>query len=1582
MNKFYLLFISLLTIVSSFAQKVDYDNDSRWFWTANAGATWTTADVKTNPFWGWGLTIGKSFGYNYNNPVSLDVRGRFLHGEWFGQNGDTTGFQYPNTALSSGNTNYKSAYGYSVLNHKTTVNEIALELVLHANNLRAATGWDLFVFGGIGYSWYNTRGDLLKGDSLYAYNQLGSFSKSSVSQLLDGSYESALDGTKSTTSYTGAWMPSVGIGLGYQVGPRFSIGVEHKITFTLADNFDGSVNPTSKIKNDWYHYTSLYLRFQIRDHAPVREDNPNPNTNTGGNSLNNVPNYDPANNNLLPTVTIKTPAASGLVVSTPNYVITADIRNVPSAGNVVFQQNGNYLSNFAYNPSTQAFSSNVQLVPGQNVFVITGTNNYGSDSKQTIIIYNREEQKPPVVTYVNPASSPVTVTTPQYNVVATVLNVTQQSQVNMTVNGAQVPFTFNPSNSVANGTINLQVGSNIVTTTGTNQYGTDQESVTIIYNPQQSVEQPPVVYFTNPNNTPYTTSSPSFNLMAEVINVAGSQNVTFKQNGVVNQNFTYNPQSDVFQSNVVLNPGQNVFEIIGSNSAGVASASTIIIYERQAPKPPVVTITNPSASPYETSSTPFALSATVLNVTVQSQVTVSLNGQPIPFSFNGANGGVSASLNLAEGSNTVTVTGTNNDGTDSKTVMIIYRKPVTQQPPIVTITNPNTTPYITSTAGFTVQATVLNVAQNGVTVNVNGALTTNFTFDPYTTLLTLPLNLIEGANVITITGTNAVGTDSKSTTIIYRKPVTIVPPIVTFIDPAVNPTTVFSQSYDLKARVQNVTSSQQITLKINGTISGSFVFTPSSETMTFTSGLVPGANVFEITATNAAGSDQKSTTIIYRAPDPVQPPVVTITNPAPNPYSVTTPTTPVAATVLNVESAQYITVNVNGTAVSSFTYNAATKQLNLVMNLVQGSNTIQVTGTNQAGSASDSRVILYRREQPPVPPLVSFTNPSAPGQTVAAPGYTVKGSALRVDDQQHLTLTQNGQTISPSLWSFNPGTKEVVFNTSLTEGNNVFTLTGTNAAGTNTASTTIIYTRPVVPCNRPVIAITSPMNNQQFDNVTQTVTAQISNVSSVNQVTVYVNGVIQTSGSLSGTTFTKQVTLSGEQNVIEIGAKNDCGEAKANVAVYYKPVSAPCLAPVLNRILPQTGALTVEVPTTSIQAVFANITAQNQLSVTLNGQPVAFSFDLPNHTVSANISLTTGNNVIAVVAQNECGNQTLTWNILKRDCNQPFATLISSTTPDNGTIATPDFAISYALNGVTAQNEVVLTVDGNAVGFVYNSATHVLSWNGQLTDGQHTLNLTMTTPCGTATIPFHVTKRKAETVRPPTARITAPASGSLVYSSTVTVQISTMNIAAASQAAVTVNGAPVNFNFVASTGQITLNAQMQNGTNMIVVTVANAAGTASDNCVVTYRPTAPVNQPTISLTSPVSCPAELQIGANVISGVVHNVGDPSSINIHFDNQPVQFTSTVSGTTVTFHFTLNVTRTTVNLPIVITATNTAGTATFSCNITHGALPATGTTGIKGGEIRPGIRGNTGNTGNTQPEPVRGTVTPIRVGGGRP
>lgn len=1531
MKYFYTLIVSLLLTTTLFSQneKVNYDNDSRWFWGLNIGATWTKTDVPYKLDLGYGLVLGRQFNYNYGKPISFDVRLRYLTGLWKGYNTDST--TVSSNAIYQ---DYNTAGQPVVLNFGTRLHELSLELAIHLNRLRERTGWDPYIFGGIGYTWYRTKGDLYGSDGFtYLYDSTklasGSYTQTEIHSMTDKKFDTDLN----SPANMGKFMPSVGIGIGYQIAKGVSLGIEHKTTFAMADNFDGHVLSKGKYANDWYHYTSVYLKFHIRshyEHTTYQDTTRTPVvTNPSWTQAERTP----------PVVDFTNPTTSGTTVNSNSYVIRGRIQHVNSSSNVVFRQNGNYITNFTFNPSTQEFQSTVTLVPGQNTFELTGTNDFGSDMDQTVINYVRETPTPPVVTYSNPASNPTTVQNPVFNLTGTVLNVTGKDQIAMTLNGTPVTFTYNASTRGIAATLNLVTGSNVVSTTGTNQYGSDTETATIIYQPQQTI-QPPVVYFVNPNINPYTVNQNTFALTADVLNVADAQHVSFKQNGTINNNFAYNAQTDKFTSNVILNPGQNVFEVIGTNAAGSASATTIIIYNRVAPKPPIVTITNPGTNPYETSSAVFNLNATVLNVTQKSQIKVTLNGVNLPnFTYNAASNGVTEALTLVVGANVVSVTGTNADGTDSKQTTIIYKRVETVQPPVVQFTSPNVDPYTTSSATYNVIASVLHVTnQSGVNVNVNGTNLTNFTF--VNSAASFPVTLIEGANIITVTGTNTAGTASETQTIIYRKPVSVQPPIVSFIDPSLNPAVSLNASYPVKARVRFVSTASQIGLKINGVASTNFIYTASSELMEFTTGLVNGANVIEITATNAAGSDMETTVINYRAPNPTLPPVVTITYPATDPHTVNAATSNVAATVLNIDNQQQIQVTLNGAPYSAFTYSTSTKVLTMNVPLIVGGNNVVITATNSAGTASDATQIIYKRDVIVPPPFVSFINPASPGQTVSSASYVVRAHVTNVTNQSQIVLKEDGVIVNPGFWTFNPATLEVTFNHTLNAGNNIFEITATNTGGSHTASTSVIFKRIEVPCNKPVIAFSNPATpNTTVENAQFAVKASIANITSVNQVEVYLNGNLQSAGTFNtGTSLMeKTMTLIEGSNSIEIKAGNACGTVTNTTVVVMKPKVIPCIAPEVIRLKPGTETILTESESVAVAATVNHVSQVSQIQCKMDGVTIPFNYDEASHTVTATTAVTEGEHTIVMYVRNECGTQQLTWKITRKVCRPPVVTITGSSTPNGSVVTSDGFNLSATVSNVENQSEITVTQNGQVIGFVYNQQTGVLSLDRNLVLGANAFVILAKNKCGENSKTINVLRNEVVTVPAPTIQITSPFMSPLeTDQSAQTVQIVTTGVTSASQVSVTLNGVATNFEYKTS-GAIKFNATYVLGQNVIVATAVTPGGTATDSKIVIYNAPEVIPAPVISFKNPNRCPATFQIGTAVITGMVQNVASASQVSILYNGENVVFTSSIESNVLSFSFQVNITSATLSIPLVVTATNASGSDTKSCLI-NAALPS--------------------------------------------
>ncbi|MDR0801264.1 hypothetical protein [Fluviicola sp.] len=1575
MKYFYAVIVSLLLGSTLFAQKVDYDNDSRWFWGLNIGGAWAKTDVPYKLNLGYGVILGHQFSYNYGKPLSFDLRLRYLTGLWKGY-----GTGAADVSANPVYSEYTTQGVPVVLNFGTRLNELSLELAVHFNKLRERTGWDPYVFGGIGYTWYRAKGDLYGSDGfVYLYDSLklanNTYTQTEIQGVTDKKFETDLNSPASL----GRFMPSVGIGLGYQVGKWFSLGVEHKTTFTLDDRFDGHVQAKGKYKNDWYHYTSFYLRFHIRrhyEHVTYQDTVRQP--------VVTNPETPPATVNNPPVVDIINPSVTGTTVNSNSYVIKGRIQNVSSGSNVIFRQNGNYITNFSFNPSTQDFQCVVTLIPGQNMFELTGTNDFGSDMDQTVINYIRETPTPPVVTYSNPASNPITVQSPLFNLTGTVLNVSGKDQITMTLNGSPVNFNYNESTREITSILNLITGSNMVTTTGTNQYGTDSKTVTIIYQSQQMV-QLPVVYFVNPNINPYTVTQNTFTLNADVLNVDDAQHVSFKQNGTVNNNFAYNAQTNKFSGNVVLSPGQNVFEVIGTNVAGMASATTIIIYDRPAPKPPIVTITNPSVNPQETYGSVFNLNATVLNVTQKNQVKVTLNGTDLPnFIYNSGTNGVTETLNLVTGANVVTVTGTNTDGTDSKQTTIIYKPAIVVQPPVVQFTNPNVDPYSTTSSAYNVTASVLNVdSQSGVNVNINGTNITNFTF--VNSVASFPVNLIEGANIITVTGTNSAGTASEPQTILYRKLVTVQPPVVSFIDPNVSPATSFNATYLVKARVRFVSSASQIVLKINGQTSANFTYTASSEMMEFTTGLVNGSNVIEITATNTAGSDSKTTLISYHVPNPTLPPVVTITYPANNPQTVNVANSNVTATVLNVDNQQQIQVLVNGNVTTAFTYSTATKVLEMNTPLNLGTNTVKITANNPAGTASDETQIILKREEVIKPPFVTFINPASPGQVVSNETYVVKAHVLNVTTQSQIVLKEDGLVVNPGFWTFNPSTNEVTFNHNLNAGNNVFEITGTNAGGTHTASTSVTYKKIEVPCNKPVITFKNPgTQNATVEATRFALQATVSNVTSVNQIEVYLNGNLQTAGTFDAGTFgfEKLLVLVEGSNSIEIKATNSCGFTSVTVIVVMKQ---PCVAPNITYLKPDSDQLTTESELISLSAALSKIQQASQIELKMDGVAIPFTYDEGSQIMSMNITLTEGTHTIIAVVRNECGSKELTWTVTRNVCIPPVITITNSSAPNGSTVTSDAFSMSGTISNAENQENITVMHNGQNIAFVYNQQTGVFTVSRNLVLGANAITVSVVNKCGKAAQTLNVLRNEVVVVTPPTIEITSPSITPLeTDQSAQTILIATTGVTSASQVSVTVNGIATNFDFKASTGIIRFNASYVQGANVIVATAVTNGGTATDAKTVIYNAPEVIPAPIITLTSPVRCPAVFPAGNVTITGTVKYVSSASQVGISYNGGNVEFSSSIESNVLTFSFVVNITSSKVSFPLVITARNASGSDSKSCVISVSSgennQNATNGEGTNNGNGN-GNNGHGNNAdGNDESNPGKGSGGPNGAPGG--
>ena len=655
----------------------------------------------------------------------------------------------------------------------------------------------------------------------------------------------------------------------------------------------------------------------------------------------------------------------------------------------------------------------------------------------------------------------------------------------------------------------------------------------------------------------------------------------------------------------------------------------------------------------------------------------------------------------------MTVKGVNSFGSDSKTVKIIYTKPSVLAPPVVTFVVPNSTPHNSTNALITINATVLNVAtSSGVSVSLNNGLAvSNFTFNPTTSLVTFPLSLKEGSNTITIKGTNASGTDSKTQVIIYNKPVAVVPPpVVTFIKPNATPYTSTTLVFDVNATVLNVATTSGIAVKLNGNNISNFTFDPSTTMVSFPATLLEGSNTVVITGTNASGTDTKTQTIIYNKPVVIAPPVVTFVNPVSSGLFVTAESFSMVATVLNVNNISQITLSKDGSVVNnaSYTFDPNTKKVTFNTGLVVGNNVFTVTGTNTGGTDSKTTTVIYRKPAVIPAPVVTFINPNISPYTITVSDASITATVLNVSSSNDISVKVNGNSLTN--FTFLSSTSMVSFTTVLNDGSNSIVINGTNSSGSDTKTQIIIYNKPVV-LPKPIVNFLNPPSSGLVKNEEAfVISASVLNVDNVAQIELSKDGQIVNTGQYSFNTTTKKVTfntvLIEGSNVFTVKGTNVSGSDTKTTTVVFKKPTPPCVGPTMNviSISDADNSLTSN-PFFNLSAIVSEITDDTQIMTTHDAKVLAHAFDPGSHTLSLNDRLPAGLNVFVVKLVNNCGTKIYTYNITyKKELGLllPTAPKIVFSNPE----ATPHSAPAGKMNivgnvsNVNAASTLKITVNG------------------------------------------------------------------------------------------------------------------------------------------------------------------------------------------------------------------------------------------------------------------------------------------------
>ena len=538
----------------------------------------------------------------------------------------------------------------------------------------------------------------------------------------------------------------------------------------------------------------------------------------------------------------------------------------------------------------------------------------------------------------------------------------------------------------------------------------------------------------------------------------------------------------------------------------------------------------------------------------------------------------------------------------------VYTNQQQVYPPYVNITYPQNN-FSSNGDYVTVQATIQNIqSAQQVSISQNGYPVHYFTYDSYSGNLHFQTFLQQGANNIIITANSPYGTGSQGVVVFYNPPyapndnnnpvttnpnysgnetpvntlptntvtppnhsplvITIKKPVVQYINPSVSPYDVTTAMFNVTASVQNVGAANQINVSFNGNTVSTFNYDAPSKTVSFTANLLTGYNSVNISASNVAGTDSKSTVIDYK---PVgRPPRIDIFNPATSPFTSANQNMTVNGYVYNISSASDIAINYNGNNIS-FNYNNATHEIDVPVNLSSNSNQLQITATNTFGN-DVKQIILLMNSNLGHPHMGTIITPTL--QTQVTPTAT-------------LTSTPHFGNVQTEI--------PVIMHAQIYNGDPVTNNTGNS---TSNGSTTGTVNGMGAHHNKPEFLLTSP-NINPYTSMSGmiSISANLNFVSDVSKVSITYNGapVSFSYNPVISEYLSFTSPLRPGSNTFVIDASNQFGAITESIEINYIPTN-PNSNPNGSPALHFTGGTN---NTTNTPRIFNNVNTVNPTPTTL-----------------------------------------------------------------------------------------------------------------------------------------------------------------------------------------------------------------------------------------------------------------------------------------------------------------------------------------------------------------------------------------------
>ena len=482
--------------------------------------------------------------------------------------------------------------------------------------------------------------------------------------------------------------------------------------------------------------------------------------------------------------------------------------------------------------------------------------------------------------------------------------------------------------------------------------------------------------------------------------------------------------------------------------------------------------------------------------------------------------------------------------------------------------------------------------------------------------------------------------------------------------------------------------------------------------------------------TNSVATPPTNTVVANTPPSSATPkPIITYITPPVNGHVVTLAQYKISAQVLNVIAANQIQFKFNGMPSSNYSFNAQTHILEYQATLNNGANTIQIIATNKAGQ--DNKTTTVEFNQPKAVgnlPIVSYINPVQAGVTVSAQKFAVKAQVLNVTAQNQISVYFNG---TPTPFTYNATTKQIVFTANLNVGSNAVSITANNGVGEDSKSTTIICRETKVAGNPPVVNLINPATQiNTTDNQSYNFKLGVLNVATKSDIQVIFNGVSQSNFTYDINTkeLAFVTSLVVGNNTLNVNGTNQFGSDNKQIAIEFTPRIKLKAPPVISFIAPANGSGSSASNNYNYVATISNVENVSTVKAKFNGLTITnFTFDGFNFSYSA--ILNTGANNLEISATNSDGSNSQTA-IVTYKPKVPKPPVVTILHPAGAAVAnTIPYNFSFMVLNAT-KNQIQVFVNGVQV-TQFAFINSIGSFTGNLATDLNTILVKVTNQDGT-----------------------------------------------------------------------------------------------------------------------------------------------------------------------------------------------------------------------------------------------------------